>query len=444
MALPSIHIGLATLKVNPLRTLLSTLGVIIGAGSLVAVLSLGDGAESFARRALEREGFNHIVVEPITSDFVDRQTIPRASFPLFDSSTADEIAARLGARAVGSMVVQGPAWWTGAGPQTAGSSAQGHGQGHVQGQGQGKSQEQEQAQVQQDGRRAVSLTGLYPIGPSFGDDRAIAHGARLTADDARKDAAVAVISFALAQVLAGSRAPETALGQPLVLGSRTWRVIGIEERIAGDQGLRAFVPFASAEQAMVDTGRLRPRRILLQASRVEDVAPLSSIAREWAGGRAEWRDAVRVAPVRQQRLEQMERSILVFKLLMGAFSGISLVVGGIGIMNVLLASVAERTREIGIRKAVGARRRDVLVQFLTESVAIAGAGCGLGIVLGLSTAYGVTSLIRARTDMPIFAGASVSTVAISAAAAFLVGLVFGLYPALRAARLSPVDAIHRE
>jgi putative ABC transport system permease protein len=434
MALPSIHIGLATLKVNPLRTLLSTLGVIIGAGSLVAVLSLGDGAESFARRALEREGFNHIVVEPITSDVVDRQTIPRASFPMFDTSTADEIAARLGGRAAGSMVVQGPAWWTAAAPQAAGSSAQV--QGQAQGQGQGQGQEQ--------GRRAVSLTGLYPIGPVFGDDRAIAHGARVTADDARKDAAVAVISFALAQVLAGSRAPETVLGQPLVLGSRTWRVIGIEERIAGDQGLRAFVPFGSAEQAMVDTGRPRPRRILLQASRVEDVAPLSSVAREWAGGRAGWRDAVRVAPVRQQRLEQMERSILVFKLLMGAFSGISLVVGGIGIMNVLLASVAERTREIGIRKAVGARRRDVLVQFLTESVAIAGAGCGLGIVLGLSTAYGVTSLIRARTDMPIFAGASVSTVAISAAAAFLVGLVFGLYPALRAASLSPVDAIHRE
>jgi putative ABC transport system permease protein len=129
---------------------------------------------------------------------------------------------------------------------------------------------------------------------------------------------------------------------------------------------------------------------------------------------------------------------------MGAFSAISLVVGGIGIMNVLLASVAERTREIGIRKAVGARRRDVLVQFLTESVAIAGAGCALGIALGLSTAFGVTSLIRARTDMPIFAGASVSTIAISAAAAFLVGLIFGVYPALRAARLSPLDAIHRE
>jgi putative ABC transport system permease protein len=432
VALPSIHIGLATLKVNPLRTMLSTLGVIIGAGSLVAVLSLGDGAESFARRALEREGFNHIVVEPITSDFVDRQTIPRASFPLFETAAADEITARLANRAAGSMIVQGPAFWTAAGPQDSGA---GNGNGGGAGAEAGTSDRT---------RRAVSLTGVYPIGQTLGDDRAIAHGVRLTADDARKDAAVAVISFPLAQVLAGTRAPETMLGQTFTLGPRSWRVVGIEERIAGDQGLRAFVPFGSAEQAMVDTGRLRPRRILIQASRVEDVAPLSAIAREWANGKAEWRDAVRVAPVRQQRLEQMERSILVFKLLMGAFSGISLVVGGIGIMNVLLASVAERTREIGIRKAVGARRRDVLVQFLTESVAIAGAGCALGIVLGLSTAYGVTSLIRARTDMPIFAGASVSTVAISAAAAFLVGLIFGLYPALRAARLSPVDAIHRE
>src|SRR5687767_2162822 len=141
MPLPSIQIGLATLKVNPLRTMLSTLGVIIGAGSLVAVLSLGDGAESFARRALEREGFNHIVVEPITSDSVDRQTIPRASFPMFDTSMADEIAARLGGRAAGSMVVQGPAWWTPAGGESqdagvgagAGASAQGQGQSQQQG-----------------------------------------------------------------------------------------------------------------------------------------------------------------------------------------------------------------------------------------------------------------------------------------------------------------------
>jgi putative ABC transport system permease protein len=410
MALPSVRVGLATLRVNPLRTLLSTLGVIIGAGSLVAVLSLGDGAESFARRALEREGFNHIIVEPITSDSVDRQTIPRASFPIFDTSAAEEIRARLSGRVVGSMIVQGPAWWTGAAS----------------------------------GKRAVSVSGVYPIGSATGDDRVVAHGVRFTVEEARQDAPVAVISFALAQVLAGSRAPETMLGQPLALGARTWRVIGIEERAAGDQGLRASVPFGSAEQAMVDTGRPRPRRIVLQASRVEEVAPITAIAREWVERKTEWRDAVRVAPVRQQRLEQMERSILVFKLLMGAFSGISLVVGGIGIMNVLLASVAERTREIGIRKAVGARRRDVLVQFLTESVAIASAGCGLGIVLGLSTAFGVTSLIRARTDMPIFAGVSVSTVAISAAAAFLVGLIFGVYPALRAARLSPLDTIQRE
>src|SRR5262245_54301602 len=125
MALPSVNIGLATLKVNPLRTLLSTLGVIIGAGSLVAVLSLGDGPESFARRALEREGFNHIVVEPITSDVVDRQTIPRASFPMFDTPTADEIATRLGGRAAGSMLVQGPAWWTNASDQ---AQRQGEGQ----------------------------------------------------------------------------------------------------------------------------------------------------------------------------------------------------------------------------------------------------------------------------------------------------------------------------
>jgi putative ABC transport system permease protein len=113
-------------------------------------------------------------------------------------------------------------------------------------------------------------------------------------------------------------------------------------------------------------------------------------------------------------------------------------------MNVLLASVVERTREIGIRKAVGARRRDIRTQFLTESVAISAAGSLLGLILGLVGSFGITALMRARTGMPMYAGLSVGTLIASASAALLVGIVFGTYPALRAARLSPVDAIQRE
>jgi putative ABC transport system permease protein len=123
---------------------------------------------------------------------------------------------------------------------------------------------------------------------------------------------------------------------------------------------------------------------------------------------------------------------------------VSLLVGGIGIMNVLLASVAERTREIGIRKATGARDRDILVQFLGESVAITGAGATLGVLLGLAIAFGAAAVMRMRTEAPVEAAVTPGTIIFAASASIVIGLAFGLYPALRAARLSPIDAIRHE
>jgi len=114
-------------------------------------------------------------------------------------------------------------------------------------------------------------------------------------------------------------------------------------------------------------------------------------------------------------------------------------------MNVLLASVTERTREIGVRKAMGARRRDILLQFLAESVAISGAGSLLGIALGLSGAFAIVAAIRSQAQaIYLDATFSWSTVVSAALSAIIVGLTFGTYPARRAARLSPIDAIRHE
>jgi putative ABC transport system permease protein len=130
---------------------------------------------------------------------------------------------------------------------------------------------------------------------------------------------------------------------------------------------------------------------------------------------------------------------------MGAITGISLLVGGIGIMNVLLSSVTERTREIGIRKAAGARRRDIRRQFLAESIAISGMGSAIGLVLGVAGAFGITAMIRHFSRAAfLHASLSWSTLGVAAGAALFVGLTFGTYPARRAARLSPIDAIRHE
>src|SRR5262249_31615332 len=137
-----------------------------------------------------------------------------------------------------------------------------------------------------------------------------------------------------------------------------------------------------------------------------------------------------------------------FTLLLGAIAGISLVVGGIGIMNIMLVSVTERTREIGIRKAVGARRRDILVQFLVEAVVVSLLGGAIGIALGSGLAAAIS-----QVQMPGSGGASPSTlqtqvgldsVLLAFCVSAAVGLFFGIYPATRASRLNPIEALRYE
>jgi putative ABC transport system permease protein len=130
-----------------------------------------------------------------------------------------------------------------------------------------------------------------------------------------------------------------------------------------------------------------------------------------------------------------------FTILLAAIGGISLLVGGIGIMNIMLVSVNERTREIGIRKAVGARRRDILVQFLIEAIGLTGIGGVLGILLG----WGITVVVHqipAAANIPI--AITAGTVAIAVGVSVAIGVVFGLYPAMRAARLHPIQALRYE
>jgi putative ABC transport system permease protein len=136
--------------------------------------------------------------------------------------------------------------------------------------------------------------------------------------------------------------------------------------------------------------------------------------------------------------------MLLFKVIMGLITGISVLVGGVGVMNVLLITVTERTREIGVRKAVGARRRDVVAQFLAEAVAVSGVGSLIGLGLGLAVVFAAAPVLRAATDVPFYAAVTPQTLAVVAAVAVAVGVVFGTYPALRAARLRPADAIRHE
>jgi putative ABC transport system permease protein len=291
-------------------------------------------------------------------------------------------------------------------------------------------------------QRAVRL--IATVAPLLATQGVTVAAGRLFTD-AEGSAPVVLLSPRAARELGGKGRPPLAPGDSVTLGSVRLAVIGILTSTGvQDDKLTAVVPTGIAPRVVASAASWSPSIIIL-ANRVEDVAPARAAAERWLAGRfgTEWAKRVTVAS-RSQRVAQAQQAMLIFKLFMGAITGISLLVGGIGVMNVLLAAVAERTREIGIRRAVGAARRHILAQFLAESVTISGVGSVAGIVLGIAGAYGITAIIRANSSAEMYAGVSVSTVLVAVLATVTVGLAFGLYPALLASRLSPIDAIRHE
>jgi putative ABC transport system permease protein len=392
--------------------------VIIGVSALVAVLSVGDGLERSVRTQIEQTtDLQAVSVAARTREDIDGQSFPIATPAKLTVDDARSIKALNGAKAV---VLRAMSY---AEVRSRSSDAR---------------------------RMAVVLSELV-----LGDTLRVmaAAGRLLTEDEASGASAVIALSIDLARALAPDSNAASLIGDSVWLGGTPALVVGVLEPQAAPS-----IPLASRRRGQADYRVLAPPQfaattttpgqapvLIAVSSSVEQTQPLRQRVEQFLAARDPGWERRYVVSTNQGRLEQLSRGILMFKLFMGAITGISLLVGGIGIMNVLLSSVTERTREIGIRKAAGARDRDILRQFLAESVAICSLGSLIGLALGVSGAYGITAAIRRFSDAPaLYASISWSTVAVAAVAAVVVGLTFGTYPARRAARLSPIDAIRHE
>ncbi|MDB4913798.1 MAG: putative rane protein [Gemmatimonadetes bacterium] len=405
-------VGLDALRVNPLRTVLSTLGVIIGVGALVSVLSLGDGMEHFVRSELARKtDVQTVTLSSRSGDWIDGTWTPFHDVPVFTQRDAEEMASEL-------PMVRGMTIWL-------------SGSARVIWPRSGK-------------QRQVSITAST-IGPTTWDRVKLAGGRFFTAGEAAHNAPVVLVSYKLADELSAGRGVEAMIGQFVRVRGVPREIVGVVAAAPGERGYSATVPFPAATSAFgADLSRDRPQ-VALQARTIEDMPALQRAVQDWLATRyRSWEGKVDIR-VAEAQLAPVIQSIGVMKLFLGALAGISLLVGGIGIMNIMLASVTERTREIGVRKAIGARSRDIMLQFLTEAIAVSCFGSALGVALGAAIAGLTMAIIRGKTGVDSLAlTLSPGTVGIAAFSAVTIGLVFGTYPARRASRLSPIDAIRHE
>ena len=409
-----VLVGMDALRIHPMRTMLSVLGIMIGCAALVTTMAVSDGMMKFARDQVQRETSVQVVsLGPRTAVYRDGQWTPVYDHPVFTLEDARALREQLGVAQSVTMVLSGR------------SIARYRG-------------------VSQ--RASVVLGNASML--EFGTLE-VGAGRFFSEMEVNARQPVVVLNYALARELAPMRDPYAMVGEQVYVRDRARRVIGVLEATELEEvdnpSFALYAPIAAAP-ALLDpppSGRFAPE-IQLLAPSVETVDELREAVSDWLSRRyARWQERVNVVVGREQ-LRQVERAFLILKLFVGALVSISLLVGGVGIMNVLLASVAERTREIGIRKSVGARRVNIRTQFLTESVGIALTGAAAGLTIGFAAAWGIAAIFRLLAHVPLSPVLSLTSVTIAVLSSSLVGLVFGTYPARRAAELSPVAAIAHE
>jgi putative ABC transport system permease protein len=406
----SLRIAFGGLLSNRLRSILTMLGIIIGVGAVIALVSFGQGVEDYVKRTFQSLGSNLLFVfasAPRAGNVADAQPLT--------SADADALA----------------------NPQNAPSVAL-------------TAQQYSTFAAVTFGRNVVGIS-VSGVTPSYGEirDWDVSAGRFLDDADMNTSARVAVLGTTVVENLFGT--DTEPIGQTIRINNTPFRVIGVMESrgasaFGGDEDEVLLMPLTTA-QSRFQSGRTRDGSYVVSVvyaqaiseDRMDDAKrEIERVLRE--RHEIEFRDEEDFQVITQDQILSVVGNITgLLTIFLGLIAGISLVVGGIGIMNIMLVTVTERTREIGLRKAVGARSSDILLQFLIESIVLSVFGGFLGIGLGALAAFVGGQLVPDLT-LRVTPGAILLATGVSTG----IGIFFGLYPARRAANLNPIEALRYE
>jgi len=387
------RVALDALRANRLRSGLTMLGVVIGVAAVVVLVAIGTGAKQEVESQVQGLGSNLLLVVPGKVSFGNAPTVSPMS--LADIEAVSRVAG--GRERVAASLSSGET-------VRAGINS-----------------------------KFTSVLGVLETTPTV-FTREIAQGSYVTRSDVDTARRVAVLGYAVAQKLFGDRDP---VGLQMDVAGVRFRVVGVFAKLGQSLGVdrddEVHIPLTAAQRL------LGTSRVDALAVKAGDAGHIGALGDQIVAELTHRHPGTEFSAVTQDQILGVLGDILgVLTGVLAAIAGISLLVGGVGVSNIMLVSVRERTREIGLRKAVGARPRDIVVQFLIEAVLLTAIGGVTGIGLGIGAAY----LVAAFSPVP--AAITWWSVALAFGVSAAVGIIFGVVPAQRAGRLDPVIALRTE
>ncbi|MDA1045176.1 MAG: ABC transporter permease [Verrucomicrobia bacterium] len=414
----NVRLGVKNLMLHKLRSMLTMLGVVFGVGSVIAMLSVGEGASQEALQQIRKLGSHNIIIDsqkpPDSAQASGTRSFMNIYGLLFEDVRRITETIPTVKRSVPVKVVE----------KEARLGAR---------------------------RLEIRIVGTSSAWFDLVKRRIIAGRALTRHDEASRSNVVVLTEYGARRLLA----TESTIGQSVRLGGDVFEVVGIVASESGSSGgmqtpdreTDAYVPLAVARERFGDVfvkrasgsylrERVELHHIIVEVDSLENVEStaraIDAVLKRFHS-QEDYRISVPLALLRQA-----EATKRMFNIVLGSIAAISLLVGGIGIMNIMLASVTERTREIGIRRAIGAKRRQIVGQFLIETVVLSMTGGLIGVGVGLLIPRLISLFTGLATVVPLY------SIGLSLGISMGVGILFGIYPAMRAARLDPIAALRHE